>query len=137
MVGLRAAVPTVRKNCTNIDAPGTVLVFKPSDATSDLDRVAYYVSNGVLYKDVYPYLGSTTILQMTSDDVTVNSLFFNVDGANTSNGSLDTDDASQFDYRQPIITIRISGTTKPTKANMSPTTFELQTAVSAREIDNK
>jgi hypothetical protein len=74
---------------------------------------------------------------MTSDDVTVNSLFFNVDGANTSNGSLDTDDASQFDYRQPIITIRISGTTKPTKANMSPTTFELQTAVSAREIDNK
>lgn len=133
--GLQQEVPTVRKNCAPGTALGTVLIFRPSDAVHELDRVAYYVSNGVLYKDVYPYQGTTTILQMTSDDVNITSLLFTVDGAHTSDGS--SDDGNQSDYKQPLISIFLSGVTRPAKANTPPATFEIQTAVSAREIDNK
>jgi type II secretory pathway pseudopilin PulG len=133
---LPSVVPTVRKNCTAKDTSGgAVLVFKPSDATNDLDRVAYYVKNGVLYKDVYPYLGSTTVLQMTSDDVNMSSLIFYVDGAQTSDGS--NDDANAIDYKQPFITMILSGITKPSKASTPPSAFDIQTSISPRELDNK
>ena len=133
---LPSTIPTVRKNCTFKNSQGgTSLIFKPSDATNDLDRIAFYVQNGVLYKGVYPYLGLATVLQMTSDDVTISSLIFYVDGAQTSDGS--SDDANAIDYQQPIITIILSGVTRPVKTNTPPSTFEIQTAISARELDNK
>jgi type II secretory pathway pseudopilin PulG len=128
-------VPTTRKNCAPDSPKGTVLIFKPSDATNDLDRVAYYVSNGVLYKDIYPYLGTTTILQMTSDDVYISSLTFYVDGANSSTGV--NDYLNQTDYKQPIVTLFLSGVTRPAKASTPPASFDIETAISAREIDNK
>ncbi len=131
----RQTVPSVRKNCLPGSAPGKVLIFKPSDAVNDLDRVAYYVSGGILYKDVYPYLGTTTVLQMTSDDVNVTNFSFYLDGANTSTGS--SDDANAIDYKQPMVTIFLSGITRPAKASTPPATFDIQTVVSAREIDNK
>ncbi len=129
-------VPTVRKNCVPGTTRGTVLIFKPSDAVNELDRVAYYVSGGVLYKDVYPYLGTTTVLQMTSDDVNVTSFSIYVDGANTSAGTND-EPVGAIDYKQPLITIFLSGVTRPAKESTPPATFDIETAVSAREIDNK
>lgn len=129
------SVPTVRKNCDENGAPGTVLIFQPSDAENELDRVAYYVSNGVLYKDIYPYNGTTTILQMTSDDVNITSFRMYVTGANTSTGS--NDDANAIDYAQPLVKVFISGVTRPAKASTPPATFDIETAISAREIDNK
>jgi prepilin-type N-terminal cleavage/methylation domain-containing protein len=130
-----ALVPTVRKNCIFGTPPGTVLIFKASDAEGDLDRVAYYVSNGVLYKNVYQYLATTTVLQMTSDDVNITSITFNVSGAQTSTGS--NDDANEVDYQQPLIKMLISGVTRPAKASTPPASFDLETVVSAREIDNQ
>lgn len=128
-------VPTTRNNCPPGGPKGTVLIFRPSDATNDLDRVAYYVSNGILFRDVYPYLGTTTILQMTSDDVYISSLTFYVDGANSSTGY--NDYLNQTDYKQPIVTLFLSGLTRPAKVSTPPATFNIQTAISAREIDNK
>ncbi len=128
-------VPTVRKNCLPGSTPGKVLIFKPSDSTNDLDRVAYYVSGGVLYKDVYPYLGTTTILQMTSDDVNITDFSFYVDGANSSTGA--QDDANAIDYKQPMVTIFLTGVTRPAKSSTPPSTFNIQTVVTARELDNK
>ncbi len=131
----QSVVPTQRKNCEEGTTPGTILIFRPSDATNELDRVAYYVSNGVLFKDVYPYLGSTTVLQMTSDDVNITSFRVNVNGANTSTGENDVSNA--IDYAQPLIRIYLTGKTRPAKASTPPATFDIQTAVSARELDNK
>lgn len=131
-----SVVPTVRKNCTAKNSSGgTVLIFKPSDSTNDLDRVAYYVKNGILYKDLYPYLGTTSVQQMTSDDITMSSFIFYVDGAQTSTGS--NDDANAIDYKQPFITLVISGITRPAKASTPPSTFDIQTSISPRELDNK
>ncbi len=132
---LPVVIPTVRKNCVFGTSRGSVLIFKSSEASDELDRVAYYVKDGVLYKDIYPNVGAKTVLQMTSDDVSISSFTFNVDGAQTSTG-LD-DDGNAIDYRQPLITMYLSGVTKPAKASTPPATFDVQTTISAREIDNK
>ena len=129
------ALPTTRKNCIQGTPSGTVLIFRPSDATNELDRVAYYVSGGVLYKDIYPYNATTSVLQMTSDDVNITSFTVHVDGANTSAGTNDFGGAT--DYKQPMISLFISGVTRPAKASTPPAKFDIQTAISAREIDNK
>ena len=137
-VGLVSSIPTVptnRKNCLASGPRGTVLIFRPSDATNDLDRVAYYMSKGVLYKDIYPHLGTTTVLQMTSDDIYITSLKFHVDGANTSTGI--NDYLGAIDYKQPLVTLFLSGVTRPVKASTPAATFDIQTAVSARELDNE
>lgn len=128
-------IPTNRKNCPAGSPVGTVLIFKPSDATNDLDRIAYYVRNGLLYKDIYPYSGTTTVLQMTSDDVYITSLKFHVDGANTSTGI--NDYLGAIDYKQPLVTLFLSGVTRPAKASTPAATFDIQTVVSARELDNE
>ncbi len=136
--GLISGIPTVptnRKNCPASGPQGTVLIFKPSDATNNLDRTAYYVRNGLLYKEIYPYAGTTTVLQMTSDDVYITSLKFNVVGANTSTGL--NDYLGAIDYQQPLVTIFLSGVTRPVKASTPAATFDIQTAVSARELDNQ
>jgi type II secretory pathway component PulJ len=124
-------ISTKRRNCVN---GCTVLIMKPADAVNSLDRVAYYLSNGVLYKGTYPNSGPTETLQMTSDDVNISSLTFYVDGAQTFDSSNDDNDA--FDYKQPLITILLSGSTRTTKSNATPSTFNIETAVSARELDN-
>lgn len=130
-----ALVPTVRKNCVFGTTPGSVLIFRASDAENELDRVAYYVANGVLYKNIYQYLATTTVLQMTSDDVNVSSVTFNVSGAQTSTGV--NDELNAIDYQQPLIRILISGVTRPAKASTPPASFDMETSVSPREIDNQ
>jgi hypothetical protein len=96
----------------------------------------FYVATGTLYKAEYPYGGAVTISQMTAKDVFVSSLIFYLEGAHTSDGSNDEGGAS--DYIQPVVTLLISGHTKPEKIRDASTTpFSLQTAVSVREPDGR
>ncbi len=131
-------VPTIRKSCpygVGLTGGGTVLIFRPAETSTSTDRVAYYLKNGVLYREDYPRNAASSTLQMTSNEVTIKSITFFVDGAQTSDGS--NDDAGASDYKQPLISILISGDTKPTMSSVKPVTFNIQTSVSAREIDNK
>lgn len=130
-----STTPTVRKNCPIGTLGGTVLIFKPADAGNPLDRVAYRVANGVLYKHDYPFGGAREQLQMTSSDIVIDSFKYFLDGANTSNGS--NDEGGLSDYKQPLITILISGRSIPISSTRVPVTFSIQTSVSARELDNQ
>lgn len=129
---------TVRKNCA-YPSGGTVLIFRPTIAipgTSDQtkDRVAYYLQNGVLFKNEYPYGGSMKTYQITSGDVNITDLHFYSTGLNTTTGS--SDYASTYDYNQPLITMVISGVTIPKKKTIQPVTFSVQTSATSRALDN-
>lgn len=130
-----SVVPTIRRNCVYGSSGGTVLIFKPAGAKNDLDRVVYYIKNGILYKDNYPYNATATVFQLTADDMLIKSLTFYVDGAQTSDGS--NDYLNQHDYKQPLVKVFFSGITRPTGKNTKPADFDLETAISAREIDNR
>jgi prepilin-type N-terminal cleavage/methylation domain-containing protein len=135
VAALPTPIYTTRKNCPEATTVGGIaLIFKASGAASSTDRTMYYLSNGILYKDIYSG-GSTTTLQMTSSEVKINNLTFYVDGAQTSDGS--NDDSGAKDYTQPIISLLISGTTQSVHKSVAPVSFSLQTAVSPVDIDNK
>ena len=108
-----------------------VLVFKPSNSltgvNSSNDRVAYYVSNGSLFKKEFPE-GDTTQspIQVTASDIVVEKLSFYVKGAETN---------SKSDYIQPVVTLSISGVTNPSQQNVTPVRFSVQTTSSTRKID--
>ena len=112
---------------------GTALIFKPSvrlpqSIDSLTDRVAYYLSNGAIYKDEYwqavPGTYTKQTYQITPSDVQINTLTFFVNGA------------EQGDSNQPLITMIVSGTTIPRKSNVKPVTFTVQTSASSRALDN-
>lgn len=136
----------LRKSCSykNIGTNhgGKFLFFKPFDAASSSDRVAYYASTtnkgNVILKDEYIVnaLGdvSTTTYQITTSNIKIKSLVFYVTGANTLLGNDDVNDIS--DYSQPFITITVSGETIPIKQNASSTKFIIQSSVSSRNLDN-
>jgi type II secretory pathway pseudopilin PulG len=114
--------------------PGNILGFKESDAVNDFDRSAFYVENGVLYKKEFygnpinP--ASTTVLQMTSNDVEIRTLSFYVDGAESASDPIP-------DYKQPLVTMLLSGVTKPTTLTNVPVEFNLEIIMSGRQPDNK
>ncbi len=128
-------IPSVRKNCHLGGVGGTLLIFQPSDAANSLDRVTYSIANGILYKNEYRTGFPVEILQMTAGDVVIESMTYYVDGANTSNGS--NDEGGLSDYKQPLITILISGRSISLSSARKPVTFNIQTSVSARELDNQ
>jgi prepilin-type N-terminal cleavage/methylation domain-containing protein len=136
-----------RLGCVYPGSPGTVIVFKPAmrlsgttDATQD--RVSYSVQDvtyggitrGVLIKQEYPFGAEPRTFQVTPSDVNIQSLTFFTHGAHSSSGAIDVGNA--FDYDQPTVTISISGITVPSKTTVPPVTFNIQTSVSARGIDN-
>lgn len=132
------AVPTTRRNCAyGVDgsASGSVLVFKSSDAVDDLDRTVIYVENGILYEKIYPRTGDPVLLQMTANNVTITSLTFYVEGAQTSDGSNDFGGAS--DYKQPLVTFLLSGVTRPASTGVPSAPFTIQSNISSRVPDNK
>lgn len=112
---------------------GTVLIFTPPVAlvgstNSTLDRVAYFVSNGIFYKNEYPSGGNARVnIQITPIDVTVNPVTFWVSGSESTSSS---------DYNQPAITISFSGVTIPAKNTTIPVSFNVQTTISPRAVDN-
>jgi prepilin-type N-terminal cleavage/methylation domain-containing protein len=131
-------VPTVRRNCEYGDGSTngcSVLVYKSSDASNALDRTVLYLDNGVLYEKQFPHSGDPVTLQMTANNVSIDSLIFYVEGAQTSDGS--NDENSAIDYKQPMITLLLSGVTKSEKTGVSSVPFNLQTVISARDPDNK
>ncbi len=116
-----------------------MLIFRPTIALSgttnqNLDRVAYYLLNGVLYKDEYPYGTSKRTYQITATDVNVQTLSFYATGLNTTTGG--SDYAATSDYNQPLITMIISGVTIPRKKTIQPVKFSVQTSASSRALDN-
>lgn len=110
-----------------------VLMFKPSSAltsnNSTNDRVVYYLSNGSIYRQVFPEGSPSTATQITTSDVSVETLKFYVKGAETTTESTP-------DYLQPVVTFSISGVTKPTQPHVTPVRFSTQTTVSSRKLDN-
>lgn len=129
-------VPRIRKDCAfSATTGGSVLLFRPADATDDRDRVAYYTKNGILYKEEYPYGSASSTLQMTADDVVIKDLTFYVEGSYTSDGS--SDYLGTSDLKQPLVRILFSGTTKPDSGSILPTPFTIQTSVSSRDLDNR
>lgn len=109
----------------------TVLIFKPGEILSPVnsqnDRIAYYTSGGALFKKSFPG-GDTTIpaIQVTASDIVVNDLTFYVRGAETN---------SALDYIQPVVTLSLSGITKPNSPNVEQVKFSVQTTSSTRKID--
>lgn len=145
----------LRKSCPYRDAPaasgGFFLFFNEKGETGDSDtRVVYYASTtrygSSIFKDEYVN-GATTTYQITADNVKIKSLIFYVNGANTSEGSSTLDVNSVADYEQPLVTISISGEVEQVKKNFQvdpldgikkdtgTVKFNLQTSVSARELD--
>ena len=125
-----AVVPGARHSCPYPTGFGALL-FKPTDTLSGTtdstqDRVAYFVSNGILYKTEYPYGGTPQTYQITSQDIHINTLMFYVVGAENSS----------TDYNQPLITFVVSGVTIPTKPSIQPVDFNVELSVSARGLDN-
>jgi prepilin-type N-terminal cleavage/methylation domain-containing protein len=126
-----------RKDCTYTNTPGgNVLIFKPvvklpSSTDYSKDRVAYYISNGIIYKDEYKEgsISNKITYQMTTSDVQIDNLTFFVTGAESFQ-------ASTPDFNQPLITIIISGTTIPSQSTVNPVKFNLHTSVSSRRFDN-
>lgn len=126
--------PYVRKNCVLGGTGGTVLIFQPADAINELDRVGYYVSNGILYKKEYRFGQAYQISQMTTSEVKVEVLQFFVDGANTASGV--NDEGGAMDFKQPLISLIISGKSIPQSSTKLPIPFRIQMHISARELDN-
>ena len=133
---LPTTTPLLRKNCPSTGAGGSVIIFKPSETSSSTDRVAYYVKNGTFYKDEY-LGGSTTTLQITSDEVTIRSVTFFVQGALSSDPADGLNEGGGFDYQQPLITMIISGIIKKSASIQKLAEFNIQTSVSSRILDNK
>jgi hypothetical protein len=128
----------VRKPCP-YPTGGTVIIFRPTipltgTTNHSFDRVAYYLSSGVLYKDEYPYGGTKRTMQVTSSDVNIQTLSFYANGLNSTTGASDYVNAS--DLNQPLVTMVLSGVTIPRKANAQAVNFSVQTSGSSRALDN-
>lgn len=135
---VQSTAPLLRKSCT-YPAGGTVLSFRPAVQLTGSDnqlndRVAYYVSGGVLYKREYPSSASSRTFQLTSSNLNVSNLTFFVTGAHSSTGTNDAGALS--DTNQPLITVVVSGVTVPMRRNMVAVPFSIETSASSREIDN-
>ena len=134
----------LRKSCPFVDKGGVALIFKPNNASSSSDRVAYYATStahgDVIFRNEY-IGGSTTTYQITADDVSIKSLIFYVSGANTS-VSPTKDVNGVHDFAQPFVTVDVSGEIKAPHNVISSSTstnivkFTVQTSVSPRELDN-
>lgn len=132
---LQSPLPASRHSCRYPDK-GSVLIFRPAiqlagSANQVDDRVAYYVSGGILYKNEYPSGGEVVTFQLTSSNISINDLSFFVTGAlpkDTGEGGTDND--------QPLVTIVLSGVTVPLRTSVSPVPFSVQTSASSREVDN-
>lgn len=126
-----------RRDCSyGGSSGGNVLIFKPvikliGSADYSLDRIAYYLNNGIIYKDEYVegMVSNKKTYQITASDVSIDTLTFFVTGSNTLQ-------ASTPDFNQPLITVVISGTATSTKQTIPGEKFNLQTTVSSRRLDN-
>lgn len=140
------ASSTLRKSCPFSAQGGTMLIFRPYQSATSTDRVAYYLKGGILFKDEY-IGGATTTYQVTTDNITINSLVFYVTGANSVE-AVGQDFNGVHDTIQPLITLNVFGETKPAKKyysasmseggaqkNIVSVKFNVQTSISSRDLD--
>lgn len=129
-----SSISTERNNCSR---GGDSILFKSVEFPNDRDRVVYYLEKGIIYKSIYPFGGTATVgVQLTTDEVTIDSLVFYVDGAHTTDGSNDV--GNVYDFKQPLVTLFISGHANKTRAAAAaPITFSIQTTISSRDFDNR
>lgn len=128
----QSSVPMNRTSCPYSNG-GNVIVFKPAVSLpnsnfSANDRIAYYLSNGIVYKDEYKEgdISNKITYQITPSDVNISNLSFYVTGAeNNASGNL----------TQPLVTLVVYGLTTPARKNIQPVQFTIQTSVSARALD--
>lgn len=129
---------SLRKNCLYENGGGKIIIFKPNNAATSTDRVAYYSSStsygNVILKDEYTEEGTSTY-QITTNDVKINSLIFYVDGANSMSTTTGENADDVYDHIQPLIIVTASGETRPLSITSSSTKFSIETSLSAREID--
>lgn len=132
----------LRKDCSYDDFGNNVLFFKSVNGTTgDNSRVVYYASttsNGheVVWKDEYN--NSDMLIasnQITSDDIAIKNLSFYVEGAYTKDGDPLKNVLGKSDYKQPLITILLSGETVPIVHNSSSTKFSIQSTITSHRID--
>jgi prepilin-type N-terminal cleavage/methylation domain-containing protein len=128
--------PLVRRDCSQATGSGTFLYFRPSDAERDNDRVGYFVSGGILYKVELPEVGASSTYQMTSSEVSIDSMKFYVDGALSGGSPSKNEGGVAVDYEQPLVSIFITGKAKALTTKEVPVSFRLQTQVSPRMLDN-
>lgn len=126
---------TTRRSCDYVSGGGNVLSFKSIEATNEDDRVTYYLQDGILYKRVNSIISDPFAHQITSKDVFITSFHFYVDGAYATDPTLSTD-GSSIDYAQPKVTLLVSGRSKPLRPTAVPATFNIQTTISPRPLDN-
>lgn len=128
-------VATTTKSCPFSQGNGgSVLIFMPIERGNDDDRVLYYVSNGILYKEERFKNKATTTYQITSGDVYIDHFKIFVQGANSSNGCSD-DPKLVFDHIQPLISLFVSGKTKQPNKGQISVPFNIETHVSSRTLD--
>ncbi len=126
---------TTRRSCDYVSGGGTALSFKSIEAVNEDDRVTYYLQGGILYKRADFIIGDSFTYQVTSNDVFIDSFHFYVDGAYATDPTLSTD-RSSIDYKQPRVTLLVSGRSKPLRPTAVPATFNIQTTISPRPLDN-
>jgi type II secretory pathway pseudopilin PulG len=126
---------TTRKSCTYSGGGGVVLSFRSTDSNNALDRVTYYVQDGVLYKRENNFGSPASTYQMTARDIYITQFRLYVDGAYATDPTLSTD-GSTIDYSQPSVTILVSGRSKPSRPTVAPAIFNIQTTIAPRLLDN-
>lgn len=124
---------------------GQALIFHPVGMPNDGDRVAYYVKQTQFTSSVFK---ATCVVmvgpactwnaaeeQVTGDDVYIDRLAFFVVGANagTNDG---TNLGGSIDTLQPMVTIIISGRTKPSNRSFAPVFFHIEHSAVSRVLDN-
>ena len=132
-----------RKSCPlsgGANDGGTVLMFRPSNATNVLVRKGYYVSNKKLYEYTISSLGATSTLPITGDGIYIESFRVFVSGANTTAaavaaGNTENAPAEPTDNFQPNIMFVIAGKHGNSSNKAEGAYFQLQTIVSPRSLD--
>ncbi len=127
-----SSVPSNSVSCPYSNG-GSVIVFKPAVPLSgstlpDSDRISYYLSNGVIYKDEYKEgnISNKITYQITPSDVNISNLSLYVNGA---------EDTTSGNLSQPLVTLVVYGLTTPARKNVQPVQFTVQTSISARALD--
>ena len=145
-VSINPSTSNVRKSCPfDISlftaGPGTTIVFKPVDAVDPSDRVGYYASSSKIYRWSYTNGTVEQPRPVTSDEIEIDTLYFYVTGANTTqqaidNGNVENATSSVPDNLQAVINVVAIGKTAVKQKNGDQLKFQLQTTVAPRGIDN-
>lgn len=127
----------LNRNCSfQIGAQGSPsIVFDSYLSNSNVVRTEYSLLNGAVVIRERLNDNSISIKRLSGSDIVVEELKFFVDGALTWNASYN-EPGSGYDSMQPRIVMYVKGKTLPGSSRNSSVPFAIETAISARGIDN-